>query len=464
MGKKKVEVMEQERQNFICGLKNPDGEELAPGALKLGLSQREATDIFNLMEKFANYGFNKGHAAAYALLSYRTAYLKANYPLEFTASLLSSVMDSPDKVAQYVSEARARGVAVLPPDVQRSGRDFTTENGAIRFGLAAVRNIGAQVVDVILEERAEKPFASFYDAVNRLGPKILNKRVLESLIKAGAFQSLANRAQALSVMDEALGLAQRRRQDRQSGQMSLFDVCPQEEKTGEIALPNLPDIPAEEILKLEKEYIGLYLTAHPLSAHLPELRRRTGCTVAGCLAKEDEGKVVLGGIATRCRQNLTKRGEMMATFTLEDMTGEIEVLIFPRVYAQMSFLPRNDAIVLVSGRYYVNEEEKKLFAEQIQPLGPPEENTTGKLFLRVKECRSTDELDPALRQRLTAALGAYPGDIPVLLYCEESKKTYAWNDGLTVRWAEALDAELKACLGAGNVRWPRTGERRRLNG
>ncbi|MDR1603636.1 MAG: DNA polymerase III subunit alpha [Gracilibacteraceae bacterium] len=465
MSKKKAEVMEQERRNFIYGLKEDDGKELAPGALKLGLSQREATAIFDLMEKFANYGFNKGHATAYALLSYETAYLKANYPLEFTASLLSAAMGSPDKVAQYIMEARARGIAVMPPDVQRSGSDFTTEDGAIRFGLAAVRNVGAQVVEMILAERGRKPFASFFDAVIRLGPRVLNKRVLESLIKAGAFQSLANRAQALQAMDEALDLAQRRHLERQSGQMSFFDLWPQADRSEEGALPDLAEIPAEDILKLEKEYIGLYLTAHPLSAHLTALQGQTAGTIAACLAGEEEGKVVLGGIVTRCRQNLTKRGEMMATFVLEDMSGEIEVLIFPRVYARMATVPANDAVVLVSGRYYANEEEKKLFAEQIRPLSesapPPaaprrpgdEANAAGKLFLRVRECRSPDDLAPEQRERLTAALTAYPGRIPVLLYVEESGKTYAWNGGLTVRRAEGLEAELNACLGAGNVRW-----------
>ncbi|MDR1320420.1 MAG: DNA polymerase III subunit alpha [Gracilibacteraceae bacterium] len=452
MGKKKVDVMEKERQNFIYGLTDADGKELAPGALKLGLSLKEATDIFDLMEKFANYGFNKGHATAYAFLSYQTAYLKANYPLEFTGSLLSSVMGTADKVAQYIMEARAGGIDVLPPDVQHGGRDFTIEGGAIRFGLAAVRNVGGQAVDMILAERALRPFASFYDAIVRLDPRVLNKRVLESLIKAGAFQSLLSRAQALSVLDEALRLAQRRQQDRQSGQMSLFDVSLQEGgMTDEITLPDLPEVGEDEILKWEKEYIGLYLTAHPLAAHEQALREQTTGTIAACLAGDEDAKVVLGGVVTRPRQNLTKRGEMMATFTLEDMTGEIEVLIFPRVFARMAAMPVSDAVIVVSGRYGVNEDEKKLFAERIGPLAAVSENGRGeKLFLRIRDCRTIEEMDPERKTSVTAALAAYPGNIPVLLYFEESKKTYGAS---AVQRAEALDTELRACLGTGNVRW-----------
>ncbi|MDR1961547.1 MAG: DNA polymerase III subunit alpha [Gracilibacteraceae bacterium] len=460
MGKKKVDVMEKERQNFIYGLTDKDGRELAPGALKLGLSLKEATDIFDLMEKFANYGFNKGHATAYAYLSYQTAYLKANYPLEFTASLLSSVMGSTDKVAQYLMEARAKGIDILPPDVGRSGRDFTIEGASIRFGLEAIRNVGGQVVDLILAERDRKPFASFYDVITRLDQRVLNKRVLESLIKAGAFLSFANRAQALAALDGALGQAQRRQQDLQSGQMSFFDILP-EEQTEEITLPDMPEIPPDDILKLEKEYIGLYLSAHPLSAE-QILQKQTACTIAACLAKEDEEKVALGGIVTRSRQNITKRGEMMATFTLEDMTGEIEVLVFPRVYAQLAAIPPNDSIVLVNGRYYTNEEEKKLFAEHIKPLEPPaaagpsppeQEGGAGKLYLRVRGCVSPAEMETGRQERIAAVLSAYPGNIPVMLYCEKSRKAYALNGGLAVRRAAALEAELGALLGADNVRW-----------
>jgi DNA polymerase-3 subunit alpha len=224
MGKKDKKIMEEESRNFIRGLQDAGGQWIVPGAVRLGVQEKEAEEIFELMAKFAEYGFNKGHATAYAMISYQTAYLKANYPLEFTASLLSSVIGSSDKVSYYIQEARAAGIEILPPDVQYSFNDFTIENNAIRFGLEAIRNVGGQLVEKIIEERKNGLFKSFYDFILRIDSRFMNKRTLESLIKAGAFQSLCNRAEAMLVMDQALELAQNRQKDMESGQISLFDL------------------------------------------------------------------------------------------------------------------------------------------------------------------------------------------------------------------------------------------------
>ncbi|UWG98967.1 DNA polymerase III subunit alpha [Dehalobacter sp. DCM] len=507
MGKKDKKIMAEERQNFIYGLQDLDGEWIVPGALRLGISQAEAEDIFDLIAKFAEYGFNKGHATAYALIAYQTAYLKANYPLEYTSALLSSVIGSSDKVTFYIQEARGTGITVLPPDVQHSYRDFTIEDGAIRFGLEAIRNVGTHVVDKIVHERENGLYQSFYDFIVRLDSKVLNKRTLESLIKAGAFQSLCKRAQAMKVLDQALELAQNRQKDAESGQISLFDL--DETIQENIVMPDIPEFTENEILKMEREYIGIYLTAHPLDAVQEVLKQVTSSNIASCLESTDEKKVILGGIVNAYRQTITKKGEMMASFQLEDLTGSMEVLVFPRLFSEAVRM-ENDQIMIIHGRYYVNEDEKKIFAEKIVPIADIKLNTqsnvfrnksaivnepeaayasgqansldthhhdqnsghdttsdmntrlsqsnTGnkiisnsplnKLFLKIKSNQDKELVDSIM-----AVLGSYKGKEPVYFYCEDTKKTFQTNDSFFVTRSDDLDFELFALLGQHNVKW-----------
>lgn len=288
MGKKNRDIMDEERQNFVHGLQDDHGEVIVPGAIRLGLKKNEAEEIFDLMAKFAEYGFNKGHATAYALISYQTAYLKANFPLEFAASLLSSVIGVSDKVSFYIHEAQNNGITILPPDVQFSYNDFAIEGRAIRFGLGAVRNVGAQVVEKIIEERKNGPFRSLYDFISRMDSRMVNKRVMESLIKAGAFQSLCSRAQALTVLERMLDLAQNRQRDRESGQMSLFDL--DEKLEEDFAMPQLDEVSQGDISKLEKEYLGLYLTNHPLSSIETQYKDLISSDIATCLEGLEEKK------------------------------------------------------------------------------------------------------------------------------------------------------------------------------
>jgi DNA polymerase-3 subunit alpha len=308
MGKKKKEIMEEERQNFIYGLKDPSGEVLIAGALACGLTETEAGEIFDLMAKFAEYGFNKGHATAYAVISYQTAYLKANYPLEFTAALISTVMGSADKVSFYIHEARSSGIKILPPNVQSSVVGFSIEDQGIRFGLGAIRNVGVNVVEKIIEARQDRPFESLYDFCMRVDSKVLNKRVLESLLKAGGFGSLCKRTQGVKALDSILDIAQRRQKEKNSGQISLFDLGGDTVDEG-FTLPEVEEYSERELLALEKEYLGLYLSGHPLESLLSRLGNATSSNIQTCLESDEERKVVLGGLVTGYRTTVTKRGK-----------------------------------------------------------------------------------------------------------------------------------------------------------
>lgn len=466
MGKKKKEIMEEERKNFIEGLQSEDGEWVIPGALRIGLTRPDAEEIFDLMAKFAEYGFNKGHATAYAVISYQTAYLKANYPIEFMAALLSTVMNSSDKISFYVQDAKQSGIQVLPPDVQYSQVGFSIEERVIRFGLGAIRNVGVNVVEKILEARKEGPFKSLYDFCIRVDQKVLNRRVLESLVRSGAFGSFCSRAQAMAVLDQVLDTAQRRQKDQLSGQFSLFDL--DEELDEGVVLPQLPDFHEREILEMEKEYLGLYLSGHPLSSVLPQLQPFLSSDIMTCLECEEEKKVALGGLITGFRQNVTKKGEMMASFVLEDLTGEIEVLIFPRVYAQMRNLG-NDQVLVVVGNYIVRDEERKIFAEKItklEDLKPSRQNNKisgpatpksvsslvagRRLFLRFTDEKS--ELMPTV----LSILERFPGSQPVYFYFEDNQKVIEGKRELWVNDEEDLKKELQEAMDQRNVVWKST--------
>lgn len=466
MGKKKKEIMEEERQSFIYGLKDSSGEWLISGALRCGLTESEANEIFDLMAKFAEYGFNKGHATAYAVISYQTAYLKANYPLEFTAALLSTVMNSSDKVSFYIHEARTSGIQILPPDVQTSKVGFSIEGQGIRFGLGAVRNVGINVVEKIMEARREGPFKTLYDFCIRVDGKVLNKRVLESLLRAGSFGTLCKRAQGIQALDLVLDLAQRRQKDKETGQFSLFDYS--ESVDEGIELPEVEEYNERDLLAMEKEYLGLYLSGHPLGSLLPKLKNATSSDILSCLESEEEKRVILGGLVTGYRTTVTKRGEMMASFVLEDLTGTIEVLVFPRIFAQTSGV-KDDQIVVVEGRYNIREDERKIFAEKIMGLDQASEKrpeskkpveqgevlaqkpirTEGirKLYLRFSH-EGTDLLEEVL-----PVLRNYSGQNPVFFYFVQDKKLIQGKREFWVKDMEDLVQDLSKILGNENVAW-----------
>lgn len=462
MGKKKKEIMDEERVNFIDGLQGDNEEWIIPGAVRLGVDREVASSIFDLMAKFAEYGFNKGHATAYAMISYQTAYLKANYPREFAASLLSTVMSSADKVSFYINDVRKSGINVLPPDVQYSGIGFTIEDTSIRFGMAAIRNVGEGVLERIITERDEGGlFKSLYDFVVRIGG--VTKSVLESLIKAGAFATLCSRAQGMQMLDIVMKMAASRQKDKLSGQISLFDMNMGGEQAicddAEITMPDITEFPESDLLLFEKEYLGLYLTGHPLLGAIPKLERFVTTDIFSLLENEDDvPHVKLGGIILNYRLMTTKKGEQMAVFTLEDLIGQIEVLVFPRTFTQVGPL-MNDQIILLEGKFNVQEEEKKMFAEKITTIDkiglPKMSETKGtskpmpcRLYLRVDKA-GLEEKRVQVHSMMKDFLGIYP-------YCFVISETRERIDGHPCYFTSGhpdLIKQLEAVLGKENVIW-----------
>ncbi|MDR3270764.1 MAG: DNA polymerase III subunit alpha [Peptococcaceae bacterium] len=450
MGKKNKEIMEEERKNFIFGMSDDAGVQIIPGAKNLGLDEDKAGEIFELMAKFAEYGFNKGHATAYAVITYQTAYLKANYPLEFMTALLSTIMDSAGKVSSYIQEARSQGIQVLPPDVQYSEAGFSLADQAIRFGLGAVRNVGLNVIEHILAARQEGLFLSLSDFCQRIDNRLLNRRVFESLAKAGAFQTFCTRAQALAGMEDLLADSAQRQKDRASGQLSLFGEAT--ELFAPVILPETPEFNQREILALEKEFLGIYLSGHPLEPLLPELRKITVLDIQDALELDDDRPVTLGGVITRYRQNVTKKGELMASFVLEDLSGTIETLVFPRILTQHPDFA-NDQTVVIEGRYSVRDDEKKLFVERMRLL----ENATQYYARRVKHPLKLylqfGQEDDGLFEDVVYTLRDYPGEIPVFFYISATKKLLEGEKALWVAQSTELTAALAAILGQDNIVW-----------
>ncbi|ADG83172.1 DNA polymerase III subunit alpha [Thermincola potens] len=433
MGKKKPEV--------IAGLRN----QFIEGARKNNIEETIAGQIFDLMEYFAGYGFNKSHSAAYALVSYQTAYLKANYPVAYMAALLTSVAGSSDKVAVYIEECKRMGIDILPPDINESLVNFTVVGDKIRFGLAAVKNVGRQAIEHIIAVRSKKKFASLLDFCERAEHRVVTKRVIESLIKGGAFDSLTgNRRQLLEGLDRCLEWAAKRQKDLSTGQISLFDVYEGDSSFGgEVPLPPVPDFPQHELLAMEKEMLGLYISGHPLEQYRRELAEKTTATTAQLVEMQDQEEVVIGGIIAGMRKITTRRGETMLLMNLEDLVGSVEVIVFPKVYQQFRAMIYPDAILFIRGRINQGDEEVKIIAEQIMN---PATGLLSEIYLKIPSAG-----DAALMDRLKGVMRRYRGSHPVMLYFTDTRKmiktkTEWWLNPLP----EAL-AELTDLLGEGSV-------------
>ena len=409
MSKKKHDVMAREREYFVHGT---DGVE---GAVRRGVPEDVANRIFDEMMDFASYAFNKSHAAAYAVLAYRTAYLKHYYPVEFMTALINSFMGTSDKVAEYVYSAQRQGIRTLPPDVNRSRARFSVEGGAIRFGLAAVRGVGSAVMeDMVACRERDGDFRSFFDFCERTNG--LNKRMLESLICAGCFDSMgAKRAQLLAVYEQALDGAAATRRVREAGQLSLFDLGGGQDmkQSAAMRLPDVPELQSALLLAREREATGMYLSGHPLdnyraaldtlSLSVQDLQDADGITGVG-----DNAAVQVGGMLTACRQKPTKSGNgLMGYAVLEGVTGSCEAVLFPRTLQQYGDLFLDDMPVLVSGRLNIREDRaNSLLVERMQPLGDAIQRT---FYLRLPAL--TDE---EMRRAVTF-LKAHPGRSPVVL-------------------------------------------------
>jgi DNA polymerase-3 subunit alpha len=402
IGKKKMAEMKEQRKAFVAG------------CLKNGIDKKQSEDIYDLIVKFADYGFNKSHSAAYGLVAYQTAYFKANYTLEFMAANLGSVMANTDKVALYIDHCRRQGIQVLPPDINESGVDFTVVGDKIRFGLGAVKNLGVAAVEELLSERGENgPFVSLADFCNRMNGRC-NKRMLENMIKGGCMDSLpGHRAQKLAAMDNLLAIALRLYKQKVSGQMDIFDLI--EDPEPEAQLPPIEPFPRKEMLQGEKDALGVYLSGHPLEDYVELLDSLNVAPIPSLVEMQEGKEVTVAGMAAACRTMLTRKGKHMAFLTLEDQFTIVEVIIFDEILSQSRELLTGDFPLLVTGRLeFATQGDPKLRALRICKLEAP--NSTHKLYLKFEPNTDQDCIN-----RVLYVLDQYPGDVPVYLFFAETK-------------------------------------------
>jgi len=400
MGKKKPEEMAKQRERFV------------EGAVQRGFPQKKIEKIFDLMAQFAGYGFNKSHSAAYALLAYHTAYLKTHYPVEFMAALLTSVTGNTDDVVKYINECRETGIGVEPPDINVSDANFTPHGNAIRFGLAAVRNVGHNAIESIIAGRRELGrYRSIFEFCEKVDLRLLNKRVLESLIKSGAMDSLGRRSQLMTVIDRAIERAQKVRRDVESGQHGLFGVFQEVEETQNRndQLPNVPDWDEHPRLAAEKEILGFFITGHPLERYLDKLTDFHALSteeMAGMKSSSGKDEICVGGIITTVRVLKSKRGDFYAQGTLEDMSGSIEMLVFPEAYKRLQDKVRLEVPVLIRGGVRIEEgANPKLTVSEITPLEEAKPPLPRSLRIRIPLENATESTVDALHTLFTERKG-----------------------------------------------------------
>lgn len=457
MSKKKHSVMEKERKIFIEGLVAEDGTVEVEGCIRRGVSREIAEQIFAEMESFASYAFNKSHATAYAWVSYQTAYMKCHYPREFMAALLTSVLDNANKVAGYIEECASMGIQVLPPNVNESDNGFTVTHGSIRFGLLAIRNLGRGFIARLLEEREQGgKYISFYQFCKRLHGKEMNRRTLESLIKSGALDGLgANRRQMLSVADTILDNLDAEKKQNLEGQIGFFEAMGETPKD-EVTFPAVDEFPPSELLSMEKEVTGMYLSGHPMAAYAQAAEKLHAAKI-GEIAEahgeydryHDGTNVILLCIINGVRLKTTKNNSTMAFVQIEDLYGSMEMLVFPKVLSEFGHLLKEGAVVQIKGRVSAREdEEPKIIGEQV--LLPPGEETQTKskrpgLYLRLPSAQSRE------KERAVVLLEIFEGPTPVYFYYADQKKYLKAPTNLWVDSNPVLLKELRHQLGDQNV-------------
>ena len=457
MSKKKASVMEKEREYFIHGLTREDGTVECVGAVANGVPEAVATDIFDEMTAFAEYAFNKSHAAAYAIVSYRTAYLKAHYPAQYMAALLTSILDSPGKVSEYIAECQRMGIRVLPPDINQSGVGFTVTGKNIRFGLVAIKNIGYGVIEAVIRERERGgAFRNLYDFLNRMCGGEINKKAIEGLIISGAFDSFGvRRSQMLRVYEAALDEIVGDRKRNVEGQIDLFGGTEEQSGREDLSYPDIPELPEKEKLALEKAATGLYLSGHPLEAYAEKIAASGARPIGESLALAAEGAgetlegefVTLAGIVMTKRIKTTRSGSVMAFLGLEDMSGSIECLVFPKVLLTYQALCEEGAEVVLYGRLSAREdEEPKFIVEKLRSLdGMAEKKKPKRLYLRF-ESRTDGRMELCER-----VLGIFGGGTPLVYYYGDEKKYQQWGLERGVEPCEPVLRRLSEILGAENV-------------
>ena len=451
MSKKKAAVMEKERQNFVYG----NEEEGVPGCIANGISEQTANKIYDDMIDFAKYAFNKSHAAAYAVVSYQTAFLKYYYPVEFMAALMTSVIEMPTKVAEYIQVCRQMNIKILPPDVNRGAYGFSVDNGAIRYGLSAIKSVGRPVINALVEEReANGEYRSLKDFIERLTGTV-NKRAIENFIKAGALDCLeGNRRQKMLVYSQIVDSIAQEKKNSFAGQMSLFDLVSDEEKKEyEIRMPDVEEYDKEMILAFEKDVLGIYLSGHPLEKYRNIMEKMISAKTTDFQPDEESGipkvydgqKVIIGGMITEKTIKYTRNNKVMAFLTVEDLLGTVEIVVFPRDYEKWQSMLNEDARVFVQGRVNAEDDKpSKLILEKVRAF----EDMPQELWIQFKDKAEYAEKE----QELLETLKGYAGVSAVVIYLKDVNAMKRLPAGYHARISDSLTGELRKKYGESNVK------------
>ena len=451
MSKKKAAVMEKERQNFVYG----NEEEGVPGCIANGISEQTANKIYDDMIDFAKYAFNKSHAAAYAVVSYQTAFLKYYYPVEFMAALMTSVIEMPTKVAEYIQVCRQMNIKILPPDVNRGAYGFSVDNGAIRYGLSAIKSVGRPVINALVEEREVKgEYRSLKNFIERLTGTV-NKRAIENFIKAGALDCLeGNRRQKMLVYGQIVDSIAQEKKNSFAGQMSLFDLVSDEEKKEyEIRMPDVEEYDKEMILAFEKDVLGIYLSGHPLEKYRNIMEKMISAKTTDFQPDEESGipkvydgqKVIIGGMITEKTIKYTRNNKVMAFLTVEDLLGTVEIVVFPRDYEKWQSMLNEDARVFVQGRVNAEDDKpSKLILEKVRAF----EDMPQELWIQFKDKAEYAEKE----QELLETLKGYAGVSAVVIYLKDVNAMKRLPAGYHARISDSLTGELRKKYGESNVK------------
>ncbi|ACH40094.1 DNA polymerase III, alpha subunit [Citrifermentans bemidjiense Bem] len=437
MGKKDAEQMAKERDKFL------------EGSEKLGLDGKKCAAIFDLMAKFAEYGFNKSHSAAYALVAYQTAFLKAHYPVEFMAALLTEDMGNTDKVIKSIGDCREMGIEVLPPDINESDRSFRVLDKAMRFGLGAVKNVGEGAIEAIIEARGDEPFKDLFDFCERVDLRRVNKRVIEALIKCGAFDCTgAKRSQLMAGLEDAASAGQRVQQERESAQASLFGAAEivRGANGGGNRLPEIPEWDEKYRLGCEKEAIGFFITGHPLDRYVADMRRFSSVDCSTILDAKEKSEVRICGVPASVKELITKKGDRMAFLALEDLVGSVEVVVFPETYAKCSEVLRGDDPIHVTGTVELSEKGAKVMASDIVLLRDLVERETRKVNFTI----DAKEVDEGKLKTLKDIISRYQGICRSFLHLDienSSRVTIKLPDVYKVSASEELTVEVSNLFG-----------------
>ncbi|MBP3384954.1 MAG: DNA polymerase III subunit alpha, partial [Firmicutes bacterium] len=481
MGKKKMDVMLQEKEYFIHGKLDDNGNVEIAGCVRNGIPENIAEEIFNQMVSFAEYAFNKSHSAAYAVIAYETAWLKHHYPVEFMAALMTSVMGDSASIAKYIRNCNEMGIEVLPPDVNESGKKFTVKDGKIRFGLLGVKNVGEGAIDAIVRARSEKGLPKdIFQLISNLDIHLVNKKAMESLIRAGALDSLdENRAAHMAVYERLIESAQNESKKNIEGQMSLFQLSAEHMETEQTGgkLPDVENFPKDVLISMEKEMLGVYISDHPLKDYEEQISRMISITsedLAHVQDDEETGhsvnteifdgmRATMAGIVTGKKQLVTKNSKMMAFVDMEDLMGNVEVVVFPNVYEKSAQIIKEDALLVVKGTINFKEGEvPKLLANEVMDLREMNQNAA----------RAAN--DPAARQPVQPVsdkppvkiripddmtggielirdiLTKHKGDTPVIIYMKG--KAMKTNQDLWVNPDDIFCGKIRALVGAENLK------------